>query len=91
MKKIWAEPRAMARVARGVHPPLVETSSLSPTRSRWFLHASILARTWFLEEETVSLFSNLSPLILLPHQQNDELSMHLREIETTINIPLGLP
>ena len=22
MKKIWAEPRAMARVARGVHPPL---------------------------------------------------------------------
>ena len=24
MKKIWAEPRAMARVARGVHPPLLE-------------------------------------------------------------------
>ena len=22
MKKNWAEPRAMARVARGVHPPL---------------------------------------------------------------------
>ena len=26
MEKIWAEPRAMARVARGVHPPLAVTA-----------------------------------------------------------------
>jgi hypothetical protein len=84
--RIW---RGGWRRNSGSEGKAVETTGVSPMRNSRFLPVSILARTRFREEETISLFSTL-PLILLPHQQNGELSIYLREIETTFNIRTAL-
>jgi hypothetical protein len=69
----------------------METSGFSPTPFLSFVGALILVRTSFPPQETISTIYTLSAINRLPHQQIAELSMQLREIKTTINVPVGLP